>query len=131
MRILNNVFTQVQKIAKELDITPAQVLISWAVQRGVRRSSSQSHLRLLRTRLCPDYRPPEERHPKSGGRESAKYVHICASCTSLALTLIPCIVTALPTDLFNELEAAAAAHPPQRVVNPSKGWGLDFDIFDD
>ncbi|KAH9922985.1 NADP-dependent oxidoreductase domain-containing protein [Fomitopsis serialis] len=37
----------------------------------------------------------------------------------------------LPDDLFDKLEAAAAAHPPQRVVNPSKGWRLDFDVFDD
>lgn len=41
------------------------------------------------------------------------------------------IVVKLPEDLFNKLEAAAAAHPPKRVVNPSKGWGLSFDIFDD
>lgn len=40
-------------------------------------------------------------------------------------------VVKLPEDLFNKLEAAAAAHPPKRVVNPSKGWGLSFDIFDD
>ena len=37
----------------------------------------------------------------------------------------------LPQDLFDELEAAATAHPPQRVVNPSKGWGLDWDVYDD
>ncbi|PCH40515.1 hypothetical protein WOLCODRAFT_24169 [Wolfiporia cocos MD-104 SS10] len=40
-------------------------------------------------------------------------------------------VHALPDDLFEQLEKAAAAHPPQRVVNPSKNWGLDFDVFDD
>jgi hypothetical protein len=40
-------------------------------------------------------------------------------------------VTLLPEHLFDQLEEAANAHPPQRVVNPSKGWGLDFDIFDD
>ena len=45
--------------------------------------------------------------------------------------LITIEVTRIPEDLFDELEKAAAAHPPQRVVNPSKGWGLDFDIFDD
>ncbi|THH03296.1 hypothetical protein EW145_g6370 [Phellinidium pouzarii] len=39
-------------------------------------------------------------------------------------------VTALPQDLFEKLEAAAAAHPPQRVVNPSKSWGLNFDVFE-
>lgn len=40
-------------------------------------------------------------------------------------------VHVLPEDLFNKLEDAATSHPPQRVVNPSKDWGLDFDIFDD
>ena len=40
-------------------------------------------------------------------------------------------VAALPEDLFDKLEAAAAAHPPQRVVNPSKGWKLGFDVFDE
>jgi hypothetical protein len=28
------------------------------------------------------------------------------------------------------LEKAAASHPPQRVVNPSTGWKLPFDVFD-
>jgi len=40
-------------------------------------------------------------------------------------------VTTLPEDLFNKLEEAATSHPPQRIVNPSEGWGLDYDIFDD
>ena len=40
-------------------------------------------------------------------------------------------ISALPDDLFDKLESAAVAHPPQRVVNPSKGWGLDFDVFDE
>jgi len=40
-------------------------------------------------------------------------------------------VVTLPEDLFNKLEEAATAHPPQRVLNPSKNWGLDYDIFDE
>ncbi|KAL5524269.1 hypothetical protein ACEPAF_9409 [Sanghuangporus sanghuang] len=40
-------------------------------------------------------------------------------------------VAALPDDLFTELEEAAVSHKPFRTVNPSKDWGLDFDIFDD
>ncbi|OBZ71616.1 putative oxidoreductase C26F1.07 [Grifola frondosa] len=40
-------------------------------------------------------------------------------------------ISKLPAELFDKLENAATAHPPQRVVNPSKTWGLDFDIFDD
>lgn len=37
----------------------------------------------------------------------------------------------LPEDAFEKLEKAARSHEPHRVVNPSKSWGLDFDIFDD
>ena len=37
----------------------------------------------------------------------------------------------LPTELFNKLELAAASHPSKRVVNPSKGWKLGFDIFEE
>ncbi|KAH8825923.1 NADP-dependent oxidoreductase domain-containing protein [Flagelloscypha sp. PMI_526] len=40
-------------------------------------------------------------------------------------------ITEIPQDLFETLEAEASAHPPSRAVNPSKGWGLDFDVFDD
>ncbi|EIN06805.1 Aldo/keto reductase [Punctularia strigosozonata HHB-11173 SS5] len=82
----------VQKIAKELGITPAQAIISWHVQRG--------------TVVLPKSVTP------SRVEENLK-------------------VTALPDDLFDELEKAATSHKPQRVVNPSKGWGLDFDVFDD
>ncbi|KAI5123091.1 hypothetical protein M0805_001447 [Coniferiporia weirii] len=83
---------EVKKISDKLGITPAQVIISWHVQRG--------------TVVLPKSVTP------SRIEENFK-------------------VTALPEDLFTELEAAAAAHKPQRVVNPSKSWGLDFDIFDD
>ncbi|ELU36490.1 aldo-keto reductase [Rhizoctonia solani AG-1 IA] len=55
----------VQDIAKDLKITPAQVIISWHVQRGQ----------------------------------------------------------------FEKLEKAAASHPPHRVVDPSKSWGVD--VFED
>lgn len=41
------------------------------------------------------------------------------------------LVVSLPKHLFDKLEEAATSHPPQRVVNPSKGWGLDFDVFDE
>lgn len=37
----------------------------------------------------------------------------------------------LPEDMFNRLEEAATSHPPQRVVNPSQGWKLGFDVFDE
>jgi hypothetical protein len=40
-------------------------------------------------------------------------------------------VGALPSDLFEKLEKAATRHKPRRLMNPSKEWGLDFDIFDD
>jgi hypothetical protein len=40
-------------------------------------------------------------------------------------------VTKLPQEQFDKLEAAATAHKPVRAVNPSKGWGLGYDLFDD
>jgi len=40
-------------------------------------------------------------------------------------------VHALPDELFQKLEEAATSHDPSRVVNPSKGWGLGFDLFED
>jgi hypothetical protein len=46
-----------------------------------------------------------------------------------ALIVIP--VVSLPQDLFDKLEKAAISHKPHRIGNPSKSWGLDFDIFDD
>lgn len=53
-------------------------------------------------------------------------------CLSPQLAIIPRYpVYRLPDHLFDQLETAANAHPPQRIVNPSERWGLDYDIFDD
>ncbi|EJC98432.1 Aldo/keto reductase [Fomitiporia mediterranea MF3/22] len=82
----------INKIANQLGMTPAQVVISWHVQRG--------------TIVLPKSVTP------SRIRENFE-------------------IRALPDDLFEELEAAAVLHKPMRTVNPSKDWGLDFDIFDD
>ncbi|KAI0365357.1 hypothetical protein BV20DRAFT_973384 [Pilatotrama ljubarskyi] len=83
---------EVQAIAKELGITPAQAIISWHVQRGT----------VVLPKSVTPSRVIENLH-----------------------------VVKLPEDLFEKLEKAATSHPPQRVVNPSKNWGLSFDIFDD
>ena len=40
-------------------------------------------------------------------------------------------MTKLPETLFQKLENAAEAHPPKRVLNPSKKLNLGFDLFDD
>ncbi|KZP13929.1 Aldo/keto reductase [Athelia psychrophila] len=82
----------IKAIARELGVSPAQVVISWMVQRGVV---------VLPKSVTP-----------SRIEENLR-------------------VTPLPQALFDRLEQAAAAHEPMRVVNPSKSWGLDFDIFDD
>ncbi|KAF4577462.1 hypothetical protein EYR40_003002 [Pleurotus pulmonarius] len=82
----------IKDIASELGITPAQVIISWHIQRG--------------TIVLP------------------KSVHASRVEENFK-------VTALPQEAFDRLENAATAHPPQRVFNPSKNWGLDFDVFDD
>ncbi|CUA68644.1 hypothetical protein RSOLAG22IIIB_08018 [Rhizoctonia solani] len=80
----------VQDIAKELKITPAQVIISWHVQRG--------------TVVLPKSVTP------SRVEENLN-------------------IFKLPEEQFNKLEKAATSHPPHRVVDPSKRWGID--IFED
>ena len=40
------------------------------------------------------------------------------------------LVFELPQEDVNKLENAAASHPPERAVNPSKYWNLPFDVFD-
>lgn len=47
------------------------------------------------------------------------------------MTLLEFTVKKLPQETFDAIEAAATAHEPLRVVNPSKGWGLKFDVFDE
>jgi hypothetical protein len=46
-------------------------------------------------------------------------------------SLSPISVVPLPQESFERLEQAATSHEPHRTGNPSKRWGLDFDIFDD
>ncbi|KAF9265188.1 Aldo/keto reductase [Marasmius fiardii PR-910] len=80
----------VKEIAKEQGITPAQVIISWHVQRG--------------TIVLPKSVTPSR---------VEENIHI----------------TKLPDATFKKLEEAATSHTPERGSNPSKTWGLDFDIF--
>ncbi|KAJ7119850.1 NADP-dependent oxidoreductase domain-containing protein [Mycena epipterygia] len=82
---------EVKEIAQELCITPAQVVISWHVQRG--------------TVVLPKSVTP------SRVVENLQVHH-------------------LPPALFEKLEKAATSHKPHRGLNPSKNWGIDFDIFD-
>uniref|UniRef100_A0A0W0FC17 NADP-dependent oxidoreductase domain-containing protein n=1 Tax=Moniliophthora roreri TaxID=221103 RepID=A0A0W0FC17_MONRR len=81
----------VKEIAAELGITPAQVIISWHVQRGT----------VVLPKSVTPCRVEENIH-----------------------------ITKLPDELFEKLEKAATSHKPERGSNPSKSWGLDFDIFD-
>ncbi|KAK7025563.1 hypothetical protein VNI00_015916 [Paramarasmius palmivorus] len=81
----------VKEVASELGITPAQVIISWHVQRG--------------TIVLPKSVTP------SRVEENIQ-------------------ITKLPDELFEKLEKAATSHKPERGINPSKNWGLDFDIFE-
>ncbi|KAF8549525.1 hypothetical protein OG21DRAFT_1599113 [Imleria badia] len=82
---------EVKDIACKLGITPAQVIISWHVQRG--------------TVVLPKSVTPSR---------IVENLHIFE----------------LPPEDFERLERAAFSHPPKRVVNPSKGWKLPFDVFD-
>ncbi|KAI1783566.1 NADP-dependent oxidoreductase domain-containing protein [Ganoderma leucocontextum] len=83
---------EVKEIARALSITPAQVIISWHVQRGT----------IVLPKSVTPSRVEENHH-----------------------------VRRLPIELFIKLEKAAQAHPPRRVVNPSKRYNLGYDIFDD
>ncbi|KAG8214832.1 NADP-dependent oxidoreductase domain-containing protein [Butyriboletus roseoflavus] len=80
---------EVKNIACKLGITPAQVIISWHVQRG--------------TVVLPKSVTPSR---------------IVENFD----------VFEIPQEDFEKLERAAASHPPKRVVNPSKGWNLPFDV---
>ncbi|KAJ7196040.1 Aldo/keto reductase [Mycena pura] len=82
---------EVKEIAAALGMTPAQVIISWHVQRG--------------TVVMP------------------KSVTPSRIVENLQ-------VRAIPQELFEKLEKAATSHKPYPRLNPSKSWGLDFDIFD-
>ncbi|KAJ7081581.1 NADP-dependent oxidoreductase domain-containing protein [Mycena belliarum] len=82
---------EVKEIAQELGMTPAQVVISWHVQRGY----------VVLPKSVTPSRVEENVH-----------------------------VRALPPALFEKLETAATSHKPYPRLNPSRGWGLDFDIFD-
>ncbi|KAJ7105714.1 NADP-dependent oxidoreductase domain-containing protein [Mycena epipterygia] len=81
----------IREIAAELGMTPAQVVISWHIQRG--------------TVVLPKSVTP------------ARVVENLQ-------------VQALPPALFDKLETAATSQEPSRRLNPSKRWGIDFDIFD-
>ncbi|KAF9069372.1 NADP-dependent oxidoreductase domain-containing protein [Rhodocollybia butyracea] len=82
---------EIKAAAQELGMTPAQVLISWHVQRGT----------IVLPKSVTPSRVVENIHLKQ-----------------------------LPNATFEKIEAAARAHKPERGLNPSKGWGLDFDIFE-
>ncbi|KAJ7162959.1 NADP-dependent oxidoreductase domain-containing protein [Mycena filopes] len=82
---------KIKEIAEELGMTPAQVVISWHVQRG--------------TVVLPKSVTPSR-------------------------IIENLQVHALPPALFDKLEKAATSHKPYPRLNPSKNWGIDFDIFD-
>jgi diketogulonate reductase-like aldo/keto reductase len=81
----------IKSVARDLGITPAQVIISWHVQRGAVVLPKSVH----EDRIRENFR-----------------------------------VVSLPCRYFDLIERAAVSKPPQRVINPSREWGLDYDIFD-
>ncbi|KAH7096727.1 NADP-dependent oxidoreductase domain-containing protein [Auriculariales sp. MPI-PUGE-AT-0066] len=98
---------EVVEAANELGITPAQVLLSWQAQRGV----SHTHSLWNSTELM------------------MPQVVVLAKSVTASRIEENMHLYELPQHLFDKIEAAAAAHPQKRIVNPSKGWG--FDIFDE
>lgn len=102
---------EVQEISQALGITPAQVIISWVAQRGVI--------------VLPKSVTPSRIIENLEGESSIQIPY------PFILTMDFVSVFTLPEDMFDKLEKASVSHKPLRVVNPSKGWGLDYDIFDD
>lgn len=116
---------EVKEIAGALCITPAQALISWQAQRGVRPrcGSRLPGLTGAQNIVLPKSVTPSgiEENLHGARRALRSRRRWCARA-----------VYALPQDLFDKLEKAAAAHPPQRVVDPSKSRGVDiFDEMDE
>ncbi|KAJ7268076.1 NADP-dependent oxidoreductase domain-containing protein [Mycena rebaudengoi] len=81
---------EVKEIAAELGMTPAQVIISWHVQRGS----------VTPSRVVENFQGFFPSRSLSSKADS------------------------------NAFKQAATSHKPYPRFNPSKGWGLDFDIFD-
>ncbi|KAG6902476.1 hypothetical protein C0995_016053 [Termitomyces sp. Mi166 len=95
----------VKEIAAELNITPAQVLISWQVQRGnVALPKSVTPSRVIQNLQSKDH------------------------VLSLSYVLNHHIfeVTKLPPELAEKLENAATSHKPERAVDMSKNWGINI-----
>lgn len=118
-------------------MTPAQVIISWLLQRGVRTFYLRSLSWVLTSRL---HLSRWSCYPRVSTRTVSLRTSEVRSFTILPYRIChlltkPClaehVVKKLPQETFDAIEAAATAHEPMRVVNPSKGWGLKFDIFDE
>lgn len=99
---------EVKEIAQELGMTPEQVIINWHVQRG--------------TIVLPKSVTPSRVVENLQG---SFYFVIRNTHGLCAYTL-----RALPPALFEKVEKAATSHKRYPRLNPSKKWGLDFDIFD-
>lgn len=119
----------IKSVAKQLNITAAQVVISWHVQRGVCYFFNTNSAILIapygQTVVLPKSVTPSRVEENLHGTSFLTHYMIYNS------RRIHCVVTHLPAAAFDAIEAASVSHPPQRVVNPSKAWGLDFDIFDE
>ncbi|KAH7874220.1 NADP-dependent oxidoreductase domain-containing protein [Lentinula edodes] len=82
---------EIKEVARMLEMTPAQVIISWHIQRG--------------TIVLPKSETPSR---------VTENIHL----------------KKLPEAAFEKIEKAVRSHKPERGSNPSKNWGLDFDIFE-
>ena len=70
----SSVLRQVKEVASQTGLTPAQVLISWHVQRGVRHFSSLWRLFSDQQPSTPDCRSAQKCHALPGHREPQEYV---------------------------------------------------------
>jgi len=115
-------FIQVKEIGKELGLTPAQVYISWHIQRGV---SYRPHLAwailtiLLQTIVLPKSVTPSRIEENYQGLSTCQLgIGEVGSADTLWT------VSILPADAVEKLERVANSHKPSRSVDPK--WGVDI-----
>jgi len=98
---------EVKEVAEELDVTPAQVILSWLRQHDVVILPKSVHESRIRENLEGVYSPYLIGTDNKEGD----------------------IVFKLPQAAFDKIDRSSMSHSPRRIVDPSGVWGLD--IFED
>ena len=118
-------FDQVKDISQKLGMTPAQVYISWHIQRGVCLPlepkipfEDDNIIFFFRQLSC------QKVLPHLALRRISKVISSFLFPARKVVYYQPFIVSRLPKEAFECLEKVATGHTPLRLVNPS--WGVDI-----